>query len=139
MALFWHIFLIAERLQDNAELHYATRRAWHHLSTDLDKSQRVKVLDVNWRESDKGPRLQVFTAEGMIEYYLHDRQFYRRGPKGSAQPVAENIIGLTFSGQVEGLLTMSIRSSKGLSDYELLCHLSYGRYSHEVIRGFEAI
>lgn len=137
MAVFWHTFLISERLQQSAELQYATRRARQHLGADLAACHQVQVRDAAGNNAVSGPHLYLTISDELIHYYMHNGQLYRDSTRGSPLPLAENIAGLTFSQQIAGTIAMLISAAKGAYHYELLCHMSYNRYSHEVMQGFE--
>lgn len=137
MAVFWHTFLISERLQQSAELQYATRRARQHLGADLAACIHVQVRDAAGNNAVNGPHLYLTGSDETIHYYMNNGQLYRDSTKGSPLPLAENIAGLTFSQRIAGTVSMLISARKGACHYELLSHLSYNRYSHEVIQGFE--
>lgn len=137
MAVFWHTFLISGRLQQSAELQYAARRARQHLGSDLAACNQVQVRDAAGQNAVSGPHLYLTMSDEMIHYYMNNGQLYRDSTKGSPLPLAENVAGLTFSRQNAGAVSMLITAAKGNCHYELLSHLNYNRYSHEVMQGFE--
>lgn len=137
LAVYWHTLFVSERLQQSAELQYATRRARQHLSRDLGKCHEIRVRDEAGHDVMLGPTLYISVDDGVIQYYMSNRQLYRKGTRGPPLPLAENIADLNFSLQIEGTIAMLVGSAQGTSHHELLCHLSYNRYSDEVITACE--
>lgn len=137
MAVFWHTFLISEQIQQTAELQYASRRARQHLGADLAGCQQVQVRDEAGRDALSGPHLYMQLNDETVHYYMLNGQLYRHGTRGSPLPLAENIAGLAFSRQIMGTIAMLVSTNRGACHYKLLCHMSYDRYSDEVVQGFE--
>ncbi len=139
MALFWHAFLAAEKLQHAPDLQYAVRRARQHLSVDLAGSIQVQVKDATGQNAVSGPHLYLTMSDEMLHYYVDSGQLYRDSNHGSPLPLAEYIESLNFSIHNPGTVVMLISAEQGSSRCEGISNFKYNRYASEVIQGLEDI